>query len=149
MKKTLALALTLLISIVFSACSIGNSSTKNLPVIKVNDLGADPAAYTGMISLKGIVQQVDEDRNFFNIIDEDEYDSCGLSCGTAVIITVYVPGPTKPLGATPSEFTYEGSLPKVMDLVNVEGQIVKTGERYVFEVDRVLKGTKPIISKKS
>jgi hypothetical protein len=149
MKKRIVLSLLVMLTLLITACSSGSGSTKNLPVLKVNDLGADPSAYTGKIALKGIVQEVDEDRNFFNIIDEDEYDSCGLSCGTAVIITVYVPGPTKPLGATPSGYIYEGSMPQVMDLVNVEGQIVKTDERYVFEVDRVIRGPKTIISKKS
>lgn len=149
MKKTFALALALLLSVSISACSIGISSTKNLPVIKVNDLGADPSAYSGKIVLKGIVQQIDEERNFFNMIDEDEYATCGTGCSTAVVITVYVPGESKPLGATPSGYLYKGTMPKMMDLVSVEGQIVKSGERYVFEVDRVLKGSKTIISRES
>jgi len=139
MKISFGLGLTLLLTLSLSACSIGSSSSKNLPVIKVNDLGADPTAYTGKIALKGIVQQ----------IDEDEFDTCGLSCSTAVIITIYVPGPSQPLGETPSGYIYEGAMPQVMDLVSVEGQVVKTDQRYVFEVDRVLKGSRAIINKKS
>ncbi len=149
MKISFGLGLTLLLTLSLSACSIGSSSSKNLPVIKVNDLGADPTAYTGKIALKGIVQQIDEERNIFNIIDEDEFDTCGLSCSTAVIITIYVPGPSQPLGETPSGYIYEGAMPQVMDLVSVEGQVVKTDQRYVFEVDRVLKGSRAIINKKS
>jgi hypothetical protein len=146
MKKIFGLALVLLLSVSIVSCGVGNSS--NLPIIKVNDLGADPTAYTGKIALQGVVQQVDEERNFFNIIDEDEYATCGLGCGTAVIITVYVPGQTKPLGETPSGYIYEGAMPNVMDVVNVEGQIVQKDQQYVFEVDRVVKGNKTIIDKK-
>lgn len=147
MKKIFGLAFVVLLSLSVVSCGIGSSN--NLTIIKVNDLGADPSAYTGKIALRGIVQQVDEDRNFFNIIDEDEYATCGLGCGTAVIITIYVPDQTKPLGETPSGYIYEGAMPNVMDVVNVEGQIVQQDQQYVFEVDRVVRGNKAIISKKA
>lgn len=125
------------------------ASQAEVTSVAIKDLTADPTAYTGRIAIKGVVQYVDEKQFVFRLIDEEEYKTCGLNpCGAAGIMTVYTPDSSKPAGKTPSDYSYDAKMPKVEDRVTVEGDVKKTDQGYFFEVDKVLKGSEPIIVKK-
>ncbi len=137
--------------LMFTGCaSQKGSAAENakLTTVGINALAADPAAYTGKFQIKGIVQYSDAKNFIFRLIDEEEFKTCGLDpCGAGAIITLYTPDSTLPQGKTPSSFVYDVKMPKVEDLVTVQGELVKLNEGYMFEVDKVIKGSKTLISK--
>ena len=120
-----------------------------ITAVGINDLAADPTAYTGKIEIKGVVQAVDSRGFIFRLIDEEEFKTCGLNpCGAGAIITIYTPDSSKPAGKTPSDWVYKVKMPNVEDVVTVQGEIKKMDKGYVLEVDKVLKGSKTLIVKK-
>lgn len=141
------LGVVLLIStLLLSGCS---SKKENITPVGIKDLAADPGAYTGKISIEGVVQTVDDKKFLFRLIDEEEFKTCGLNpCGAAGIITIYTPDSTKPTGKTPSDYTYDVKMPKIKDRVTVDGKIKKMDKGYAFEVDKVIKGSDTIIIRK-
>lgn len=132
-----------------SAENVNAAEDVKLATVGINDLAADPTAYTGKIQIKGIVQSVDAKNFIFRLIDEEEFKTCGLDpCGAGAIITIYTPDSTRPKGKTPSNNVYDVKMPKVEDLVTVQGEIKRVNDGFLFEVDKVIKGSKTLIIKK-
>ena len=117
--------------------------------IGVNALVADPIAYQGQINVVGIVQNQDIANRTIVIIDEAEYETCGLNpCGSAGKIPIYLPtADEKPYGETPSKITYEGDLPKVEEKITLTGAVTQGPSGYVFEATEIRQGSKVILKK--
>jgi hypothetical protein len=108
----------------------GNTSV----VLNVDDVAADPAAYSGVIAVKGIVSLVNRFDNTFDIIDVREFELCGIvTCATNQLL-VSVP----PDG-------YSGELPVVEDEVVAYGKIVNNGDGYSIEVLEVKRDNKVLL----
>ena len=152
MNKSLsfAMASTLIVVVgIIGMNAVYSFKKDNIPLIKIQDLNADPGAYTGIVSIRGVVIYADEQQYIFRMISEEEYLTCGLqaSCNPLGTIAIYTPGEIKHFGNTPSDFTYNVKMPSVTDLVTVYGEIKKNGDQYAFEVEKVTKGSVDLITR--
>lgn len=96
----------------------GTSDTKAL---NVNDVAPDPLAYTGVITITGIMAVVSkEDPNLFGIMDKSE-----LQCTTPNCSKFYLP------------ISYEGSTPAVGDEIVVSGRFTQEGRGIIFVAETV------------
>ena len=140
----------LLVSLVavFAAAALlaGCSSQPGEAAVGVNAVAADPGAYTGEITMKGVVQLVDAEKGFINIIDLTEYETCGLTpCGSAGIIPLFMPTSGEP---SPAGSVYKGSLPALEEEVLVTGEIKDAADGgVIFDVTRVQRGSTTVIEK--
>ena len=111
-------ALVLAFAFVFlSGCSRDNAS----PALQVNDVGADPAAYTGTLAVVGVTGGFStQDPAVFGIMDLKE-----LQCQT----------PNCKKWLLPVRFA--GDLPVMGDEVRVTGSFVPVQGGYLFKADQV------------
>lgn len=143
-------SMRLLVSLVavFAAAALlaGCSSQPGEAAVGVNAVAADPGAYTGEITMKGVVQLVDAEKGFINIIDLTEYETCGLTpCGSAGIIPLFMPTSGEP---SPAGSVYKGSLPALEEEVLVTGEIKDAADGgVIFDVTRVQRGSTTVIEK--
>lgn len=135
----IALATTALIA----GCGAGSGTTSGLAV---NAVMADPTAYSGQVTIKGVVQNVDPGTGSIAVIDEGEYATCGLTpCNAAGILRLTVPTSGQ---AAVDGSSYEGTLPALEDVVVVVGEF-KTAEQGLYlDVARIEKGGSPLLTKR-
>lgn len=125
-----------------AGCSGGLDASSAL---NVNAVTSDPAAFTGQIVVKGVVQDVDPTGSTIVLIDETEYQTCGINpCGSAGLLPLYLPtsGAASPGGAL-----YSGQLPVLEDTVVISGEIKSGPQGLYFDVERVERDGKLLISK--
>lgn len=86
-------------------------------ILTVNDIKADPTAYTGTITINGVMAGVSpNDTKIFAIVDTAEVKACQqIGCGTFYL-----------------SVKYDGKLPKPGDEVNVTGSFTGSGNNIVF-----------------
>jgi hypothetical protein len=90
-------------------------------LLHVNQVGADPLAYNGTITVTGIMAGVsNSDPSIFGIYDIKE-----LQCTTANCNKLYVP------------VRYQGAMPKVGDEVRVTGSFSKVAQGVVFTAEKI------------
>lgn len=122
MKKYIfALAAVIITGIAFAGFSSGmGKKVQTKGVLSVNDIQADPAAYTGTITINGVVAGISkQDSKVFGIIDTAEAKLCKiLTCATFYLPVKYV-----------------GNAPKEGDEVNVTGSFGDRGR--VFNATKV------------
>ena len=89
--------------------------------LSVNDVGTDPAAYTGTITITGIMAGVSRlDPAVIGIMDKKE-----LQCTTPNCNKLYIP------------VKVQGGLPRIGDEVRVTGSFVNMPGGYLFMADKV------------
>ncbi len=138
-------ALTLIVILGLTALMAGCAAATS-DALGVNAVTADPAAFTGTIAVKGVVQNVDAATSSIVLIDEAEYATCGLvPCGSAGLLPLFLPTEGAP---SPGGALYQGALPALEEVVLVEGEIKSSPEGLYFDVDRVLRGSTTLISKR-
>ena len=118
----------------------------NTDALEVNDLAADPLAYSGDIAVTGIVQEINAAESRIVLIDQIEYETCGLfPCAGAGLLPLHLPldGTSTSAGAQ-----YEGALPQLEQLVIVHGRITGAAGDTEFDVDRIELSGKTILEKK-
>lgn len=123
-----------------------SGTTGEADALGVNAVTTDPASYTGSIAIKGVVQDVNTADSSIVLIDQTEYETCGLTpCGSAGLLPLFLPstGTSAPGGAT-----YEGELPVLEDKVVVVGEIKSSTQGYYFDVERVERAGQTLIAKK-
>lgn len=97
------------------------TGTRDTKALNVNDVAPDPLAYTGVITVTGIMAVVSkEDPNLFGIMDKSE-----LQCTTPDCSKFYLP------------ISYEGSTPAVGDEVVVSGRFTQKERGVVFVAETV------------
>lgn len=123
MKRYIAVLVAVIIAGLAFAGISGGMGAKPLAkngVLSVNDIQADPAAFTGTITINGVVSGFSkEDPKTFSIIDTAE----AKLCRTVTCARLYLP------------VHYEGPAPKVGDEVNVTGELTEKGP--LFNAQRV------------
>lgn len=139
----LALVALAAMSLLAGGCA---DSGQAASAIGVNALAADPLAFKGEITVKAIVQQVNAEAGYIQVIDVDEYASCGLTpCNSAGIIPLFLPTQGAP---TSAGSLYDGQLPALEDEVLVVGEIKGEGSNLVFDVSRIIRGSSTLIEKR-
>lgn len=108
--------------IIFTALAVGVAiafafSQQNKPnALTVSEVGADPAAYSGTITVSGIMAGVyRQDPTIFGVMDVKE-----LQCKTANCNRVIMP------------VKYQGQQPVLGDEIRVTGNLVHSGQGYLF-----------------
>jgi len=97
------------------------TGTRDTRALNVNDVAPDPLAYTGVITVTGIMAVVSkENPNLFGIMDKSE-----LQCTTPDCSKFYLP------------ISYKGSTPAVGDEVVVSGRFTKEERGVVFVAETV------------
>ncbi|WP_298271123.1 cytochrome c maturation protein CcmE [Geobacter sp.] len=120
-RYILALAAIVITGIVLAGFSSGmGKKVRTKSVLSVNDIQADPAAYTGTITINGVVAGFSKkDQTIFGLVDTAEAKLCKtVTCGV-----FYLP------------VKYTGKAPKEGDEVNVTGSFGEKGR--VFNATRV------------
>ncbi len=117
MKKYIfALAAIVVTSVAFAGFSSGmGKKVQTKSVLSVNDIQADPAAYTGTVTINGVVASISKQNpKVFGIIDTAEAKLCKiLTCAT-----FYLP------------VKHTGNAPKEGDEVNVTGSFGDKGRGF-------------------
>ena len=109
-----ALVVGIALSVVITSRGDGN-------LLHVNQVGADPLAYSGTITVTGIMAGVsNSDPSIFGIYDIKE-----LQCTTANCNKLYVP------------VRYQGAMPKVGDEVRITGSFMKVAQGVVFTAKKL------------
>ncbi len=122
MKKYIfALAAIVITGVAFAGFSSGmGKKVQTKGVLSVNDIQVDPAAYTGSITINGVVSGFSkQDPKIFAVIDTAEAKLCKI----VTCATFYLP------------VKYAGNAPKEGDEVNVTGSFGDKGR--VFNATRV------------
>jgi len=113
MKKYLVLATALAIGI---ALAYGMFFRGDADALQVNQVAADPAAYSGTITVSGVMAGTSpQNPGIFGIFDLKE-----LQCTTPNCNKLYLP------------VRYQGPMPKLGDEVRVSGSFVKTSDGFIF-----------------
>ncbi len=122
------ITITLVTGIALIGLGSGKEKTiKAGGILTVNDIQADPSAYKGTITITGVVAVFSKrDPKTFAIIDTTE----AKTCKTTGCARFYLP------------VTYEGTIPKVWDEVNVTGSFVDGGRFFTATKVDVLRHLK-------
>lgn len=114
MKRSFRTLLLLIVLALATAALL--SGCNEAKALHVNEVGSDPAAYTGTITLVGVTKAFSRaDSTVFGIMDLKE-----LQCTT--------PNCNKPL----LPVKYQGALPAIGDEVRVTGSFTQTQGGYLF-----------------
>jgi hypothetical protein len=113
MKKCILIFAVLAVGIAAAFAIYKQSGPKAL---SVNEVGADPAAFTGTITVTGIMAGVSRDNPaIFGIMDVKE-----LQCTTANCNKLFIP------------VRYQGQQPVPGDEIRATGSLVDSGQGYLF-----------------
>lgn len=118
MKKKIFIFAALLVGIVLAVVI---TSRGDGDILHVNQVGADPLAYNGTITVTGIMAGVsNNDPGIFGIYDIKE-----LQCTTPNCNKLYVP------------VRYQGAMPKIGDEVRITGSFSKVQQGVVFTAEKL------------
>ncbi|MHB8707262.1 MAG: hypothetical protein ACYC9I_00135 [Desulfuromonadales bacterium] len=127
MKRYLSVLVAVIIAgLVFAGLSggMGAKPQTNKGILSVNDIQADPAAYSGTITINGVVAGLSKDNaRTFTIIDTAE----AKLCKTVTCARFYLP------------VFFAGPAPKVGDEVNVTGSFQNKGQNFSAQQVDVLR----------
>lgn len=118
MKKYILIAGALAVGIALSYALVtkGGGST-----LQVNQVAADPTAYSGAITVTGVMAGTSpQDPSVFGIFDIKE-----LQCKTPNCNKIYLP------------VKHQGTMPKPGDEVRISGSFVNTSDGYLFAASNV------------
>ncbi|CAH2031600.1 hypothetical protein [Trichlorobacter ammonificans] len=118
MKKSVIVALALAVVALIGIVVVTTGSAKAL---NVNDVGNDPASFTGTITITGIMGGIsNQDPSIFGIMDIKE-----LQCTTQNCNKLFIP------------IKYQGQMPKFGDEVRLTGSFVKLADGYLFSAHKL------------
>lgn len=119
MKRSLLLVFVCAFIVLTGAVLL--SGCNQAPALNVNEVGADPAAYTGTITVVGVTKGFSRnDPAVFGIIDLKEMQCTSPTCSMPVL-------PVK----------FAGKIPALGDEVRVTGNFVQVQGGYLFSADDV------------
>lgn len=118
MKKNLLIAAALVLGIALSYALFFRGDANAL---QVNQVAADPSAYSGTLTVTGIMAGTSQqDPSIFGMFDLKE-----LKCTTPNCNKIYLP------------VKYQGTMPKPGDEVRVSGSFMKTEMGFLFSASNV------------
>lgn len=93
----------------------------NVHALSVSEVGSDPAAFTGTITVTGVTYGFSrQDPNLFGIMDVKELQCQSPNCNKLIV-------PVK----------FQGTLPTVGDEVRLTGSFVNSGGGYLFAAEQI------------
>ena len=112
--------LSVLILFLFVGCSENNKGTK---VLNVEQVLNEPNNYLNKnISIQGMVNKVNEDKNIFSVISEKEFSECGLGeCNVNEQLPV----------------RFQGKLPGLGEKVEIAGIVKKNVKGFIYEAKSI------------
>jgi hypothetical protein len=118
MRRTILIGLALAL---FLAIAFGCGRQQAAPTLNVNEVGSDPAAFTGTITVTGVTAGfAAQDATLFGLMDKKE-----LQCQTPNCKKLLIP------------VRYQGKLPALGDEVLVTGSFVDAGGGYLFAAQKI------------
>lgn len=118
MNKNIFIAVALLVGIALSYALFFRG---NADALQVNQVASDPSAYSGTITVTGIMAGTSpQDPGVFGIFDLKE-----LQCKSPNCNKIYLP------------VRYQGTMPKLGDEVQVSGSFVPVSGSYIFSASNV------------
>ena len=118
MKKYIYIAAALAVGIALSYAFIFKG---NANALQVNQVASDPSAYSGTVTVTGIMAGTSpQDPSMFGIFDLKE-----LQCTTPNCNKFYLP------------VKYQGAMPKAGDEVRIGGSFMQTSGGYIFSASSV------------
>lgn len=118
MKKTIFITLALAVGIALSYALFFRGDASAL---QVNQVASDPSAYSGTITVSGIMVGISpQDPSVFGIFDLKE-----LQCTTPNCNKLYLPVKS------------QGTMPKPGDEVRISGSFVNTSNGYIFSASSI------------
>lgn len=118
MKKSAIAAITVAVIAIIGFIIVTVGDTKAL---NVNDVGSDPASFTGTITITGIMGGISrQDPSVFGIMDIKE-----LQCTTQGCNKLFIP------------VRYQGKLPKIGDEVRVTGSFTRLPDGFLFSAQQL------------
>lgn len=118
MKKNIIIAVAIAVGIALSYALFFRGDANAL---QVNQVGADPSAYSGTITVTGIMAGTSpQDPTIFGMFDLKE-----LQCTTPNCNKLYLP------------VKYQGAIPKPGDEVRVSGSFIKTTDGFLFSASNI------------
>lgn len=112
-KKALIFAA---LAVVIAVAVFAFSTQSGAKPLSVNDVGADPASFTGTITVTGVMGGISqEDPSIFGIMDVKELQCTNTSCNKVFI-------PVK----------YQGKQPKLGDEITLTGNFTNAGRGFLF-----------------
>jgi len=118
MKKNLILIAAAAIGIALAFAFVTQRSASAL---SVNEVGSDPGAFAGTITVTGVMGGVSQqDPTIFGIMDKKE-----LQCKTQNCNKVLIP------------VKFQGKLPVLGDEVKVTGRFARVGDGFVFAAEKM------------
>lgn len=117
-KQYVVLAVAVIVGLVLGFGLLSKGEAKAL---NVNDIGADPAAFTGTITVTGIMAGVSQyDKSVIGIMDIKE-----LQCQSPNCNKIYIP------------IRVTGALPVVGDEIRATGKFEKNAQGYLFTAEKI------------
>ena len=112
--------LSVLILFLLVACGENNKDSK---VLNVEQVLNEPENFLNTdISIQGIVNKVNEDKNIFSVISEKEFSECGLGeCNVNDQLPV----------------RFSGKLPGLGEKVEIAGIVKKNEKGFIYEAESV------------
>lgn len=118
MQKNIFIAVALAVGIALSYALFFRG---NADALQVNQVASDPSAYSGTITVTGIMAGTSpQDPSVFGIFDLKE-----LQCKSPNCNKIYLP------------VRYQGTMPKLGDEVQVSGSFVPVSGSYIFSASNV------------
>jgi hypothetical protein len=118
MMKSFFATLLLVLAVALAA---GCTKAEETAVLNVNDIGSDPAAYVGAITITGVTAGfAQQDQTVFGIMDKKELQCQSPNCNKVIL-------PVR----------FQGAQPALGDEVQVTGAFVNDGRGYVFAASAV------------
>lgn len=118
MKKYVLLAVVVLVG---AAVAFGVIKQGEAKALNVNEIGGDPSAFTGTITVTGIMAGVSQyDKSVIGIMDIKE-----LQCQSPNCNKIYIP------------IKVTGALPAVGDEIRATGQFQKNAQGYLFTAEKI------------
>lgn len=118
MKKYIIAIVAAALGVAVAFAFFGQGDAKAL---NVNDVGSDPAAFTGSITVTGIMWAVSkQEPTIFGIVDKKELQCTSPNCNKLIL-------PVR----------YQGKQPVVGDEIRVSGRFVAMERGYLFAAEKV------------
>jgi predicted small secreted protein len=114
-----AMLLIFIVIAAFTVSGCGNPAGHDVKALNVNDLRSDPAAFTGTLTVTGVMAAVSpQDPEIFGIMDKSE-----LLCTMPGCKKFYLP------------VLYRGQKPSMGDEIIVNGSFIKSGPGWLFTAE--------------
>lgn len=117
MRRVIYLSLLLSLAL---ALAFGCAKQEEAATLNVNDIGPDPAAYVGKMTIIGIAAVYSPDAGIFGVMDRKELQCQSPNCNKSIV-----------------PIRFQGPRPSIGDELLITGSFQKTPRGYLFDAEAV------------